>query len=82
MIPVRRMPFHRLFILFFTLLVIRPLDAQSYLPPEYLSVERGLSSAHISSLAFDKKGFLWVATQTGLNRFDGYRFVQPYRRIG
>ncbi len=74
------MPFHRLLILFFTLLVIRPLDSQNYLPPEYLSVEKGLPSSHVNGFAFDKRGFLWVGTPAGLNRFDGTRFIQPFTR--
>lgn len=32
------------------------------------------SSGLISSLCQDKYGFIWIATDYGLNRFDGYRF--------
>jgi ligand-binding sensor domain-containing protein len=34
----------------------------------------GLSNRKISSVLQDAKGFLWVATADGLNRFDGYNF--------
>ncbi len=42
----------------------------------HLSVEQGLSQSSVYSIAQDAQGFMWFATQNGLNRFDGYRFVQ------
>lgn len=41
---------------------------------EHLSVEDGLSSSSINSIIQDKKGFLWIGTEEGLNRYDGYSF--------
>jgi ligand-binding sensor domain-containing protein/signal transduction histidine kinase len=38
------------------------------------SVEDGLSNNTVSSLLQDKKGYIWVGTRDGLNRFDGYNF--------
>lgn len=35
-----------------------------------------LSSNLITSVAQDKHGYIWVATEYGLNKFDGVRFVQ------
>ena len=35
----------------------------------------GLPSNHIYKCLQDKKGFLWVATENGLSRFDGQRFT-------
>lgn len=34
----------------------------------------GLSSNEVHATLRDKKGFLWIATANGLNRFDGYSF--------
>ena len=37
--------------------------------------DRGLPSSLVTSLAQTPEGYLWVATQNGLLRFDGLRFV-------
>ena len=42
----------------------------------------GLSMNPVIAIAQDKKGFLWFATQDGLNRFDGYTFVVHKNKIG
>ena len=40
-----------------------------------LSIEHGLSEATVYAMAQDRQGFLWFATQNGLNRYDGATFV-------
>jgi signal transduction histidine kinase/ligand-binding sensor domain-containing protein len=42
---------------------------------ERLSVEEGLSNAFVWRILQDSRGFLWIATEDGLNRFDGYEFT-------
>lgn len=49
------------------------IKAQSYHFKKY-QVENGLSNNTVSCILQDKKGFLWVGTRDGLNRFDGYNF--------
>ncbi|HEX5755337.1 MAG TPA: two-component regulator propeller domain-containing protein [Arenimonas sp.] len=44
-----------------------------------LGTEQGLSQATAWTMIQDRHGFLWVATQDGLNRFDGHEF-RVYRR--
>ena len=70
------MPYYRFYIIIFILQLIRPLEGQSYLPPELLPVANGLSSQDVTCLTFDNTGYLWIATQSELNRYDGYNFVQ------
>lgn len=41
-----------------------------------LSTSHGLSQDTVNDLLIDSNGFLWVATASGLNRFDGYRIIQ------
>lgn len=40
----------------------------------FYSTENGLSSSLVNQLLQDSKGFIWVATEYGLNRFDGLSF--------
>jgi PAS domain S-box-containing protein len=39
-----------------------------------LSTDEGLSQAKVSYIVQDDQGFMWFATQDGLNRYDGYSF--------
>jgi signal transduction histidine kinase/ligand-binding sensor domain-containing protein/DNA-binding response OmpR family regulator len=34
----------------------------------------GLSQSSVRAVAVDKLGFLWIGTETGVERYDGYRF--------
>ena len=40
-----------------------------------MTMEDGLVSNQVTSLYRDSKGFLWVGTQEGLDRYDAYRFT-------
>ncbi len=41
---------------------------------KYYTLEDGLSQVSSNDLLLDKEGFVWIATQDGLNRFDGHNF--------
>ncbi|MFT4720795.1 MAG: PAS domain S-box-containing protein [Candidatus Azotimanducaceae bacterium] len=43
-----------------------------------LGTESGLSQAAVSSITQDAEGFIWIGTQEGLNRYDGYSFKTFY----
>lgn len=47
--------------------------SQSYYFRHY-QVEQGLSNNTVFCTAQDKRGFFWLGTKDGLNRFDGYSF--------
>ncbi len=42
---------------------------------ERISIAEGLSQSYVYDITQDKHGFIWIATQDGLNRFDGKNFV-------
>ena len=52
-------------------LVVLPLAAQT---GKFYSTNNELSSSLINQIFQDKRGFIWIATEYGLNRFDGLRF--------
>lgn len=51
-----------------------PLDYQLPLAKNY-SVENGLSQVTVMDITQDKDGYIWLATQSGIDRFDGYDFI-------
>ena len=48
---------------------------------QYISSER-FSSGLINDICQDKFGFMWIATENGLNRYDGYRFTAYQHQPG
>lgn len=41
---------------------------------ERLTIEDGMSQSSVTSIIQDRRGFIWLGTQDGLNRYDGYEF--------
>lgn len=64
--------------LFLELLLPLILLAQPYTVKQ-LGIEKGLSNNYVVSIAQDKQGFLWFATEEGLNKFDGTRFITYFK---
>ncbi len=44
---------------------------------QHLTTKDGLASNFIQSIFQDSKGFYWVGTTSGLQKFDGYTFSKP-----
>lgn len=40
-----------------------------------ITIAQGLSGSTVYDVLQDKRGFIWIATNYGLNRFDGYKMV-------
>lgn len=45
-----------------------------------ISLAQGLSQSTVYGIAQDSPGFLWVATQDGLNKYDGNSFETYYNQ--
>ena len=41
----------------------------------HLDMDNGLSSNFITSIAQDSSGFIWIGSVNGLQRYDGYQFI-------
>ncbi len=58
------------------LFISHPLHAQENgLKFEHFSIEDGLSHSKVNCIFQDHRGFLWLGTNEGLNKFDGYEFT-------
>ncbi|MEZ4937749.1 MAG: adenylate/guanylate cyclase domain-containing protein [Crocinitomicaceae bacterium] len=40
------------------------------------TINEGLSQSFATDILQDKRGFIWIATQDGLNKYDGYHFIK------
>ena len=49
---------------------------------QYLTSNNGLSQNEVTSILQDSKGFLWIGTRGGLNRYDGSSFKIFQNEIG
>lgn len=49
--------------------------AQQYiLPIRHLNANDGMSQGYVHTMFQDSRGFMWLGTREGLNRYDGYAF--------
>lgn len=69
------------FITCYLLLCIPKLYSQPYIIKK-LGLEKGLSNSYINDIVEDKKGYLWFATEEGLNKLEGNHFTTFYKENG
>lgn len=55
-------------------------NGQKRLQFDHITVENGMSSGSVLSIAQDGLGFLWVGTMDGLNRYDGNK-IKTYKSL-
>ncbi len=51
------------------------LAANEQLKFRSISTSEGLSQSYVFDITQDEQGFLWFATEDGLNRYDGHHFI-------
>ncbi len=59
--------------LFYLLLLPYSSFSQEYSYTHY-DISEGLAGSTVYSMTQDKEGFIWIATETGVSRFDGTHF--------
>ncbi|NQZ05799.1 MAG: response regulator [Algicola sp.] len=64
----------KLFLLITLLLPPPLLASKAIFKFNNISSEQGLSNVYVSKVLQDAQGFIWVGTQSGLFRYDGYKF--------
>ncbi len=63
------------FLLIFTLFILTAVNGQGN---EWIfdrqTIRDGLSNTYITDITKDSKGYIWIATQNGLNKYDAYSY--------
>ena len=63
------------FSLFFSFSPLRAVPIPEHFRFDSFTTEDGLANSSVSRIIQDRDGIIWIATQAGLNKFDGYTFT-------
>src|SRR5687768_16865423 len=69
-----RLPFFKHLMIIGCIGMFLHLHAQRY-PFTTISVKDGLPQSSVFKIVQDKQGYIWMATEAGLCRYDGYKFI-------
>ena len=73
---------HRLLLLYFLFFISANSIGQSAkIEFDQYTTNNGLSNGYVNAILHDSKGFIWIGTANGLNRFDGITFKTYYSNI-
>jgi signal transduction histidine kinase/CheY-like chemotaxis protein/ligand-binding sensor domain-containing protein len=65
----------RLTFLLFTFWAFSGFSQNPSLKFEHVGTREGLSQINVNCIIQDSRGFMWIGSRNGLNRYDGYKFV-------
>src|SRR4051812_28352700 len=74
MIRIKKLLLSYLLALFYNLLLYSSVFAQTNYHYTIYTPEDGLASGTLKGIGKDSTGFLWLLSENGLSRFDGYTF--------
>ena len=63
------------FSLFFSFSPLRAVPIPEHFRFDSFTTKDGLANSSVSRIIQDREGIIWIATQAGLNKFDGYTFT-------
>ena len=72
-IPVKKIFGYRIFLLILFSFSVS-LAQNPTINFEQISIKQGLSYDIVTAILQDREGFMWIGTEDGLNRYDGYNF--------
>ncbi|ADY53186.1 hypothetical protein Pedsa_2644 [Pseudopedobacter saltans DSM 12145] len=58
----------------FVLILVVPQVSKAQLKFKHLTINDGLSQNVVLCMIQDREGYIWMGTEDGLNRYDGYEF--------
>ena len=70
---MKRLSLHLVLLLFFLIHCVLTAGAQSRIV--HLGIQQGMRNGHVTDMAQDRQGRIWMATEGGLHCWDGYRFT-------